>query len=1208
MYSINLIVFLVTCFFIHTFAEEDFLGCGGFVQVDKAVGLDLSKVEIRLYTKQGNLKYHTDCAPNNGYYFIPIYDKGEYVIKVVSPNGWSFKPSSFPVNIDRETDWCSQGKDINFVFQGFSINGKVISHGRSSGPAGVKLQLLADDTNDVLQSILSEKQGEFSFKNIAPGKYLVRASHPEWRLSSSEVKINVQSDSQSIVEGLVILGYPVEGQVISEGEPIQNVIFSLYSRDEDATSHCGLDAPSVSSPVQDESGWNLVCQTSSDLKGQFHFPVVQPGHYKIVPLYQGENIRFDITPATFDFDVEDSRLIMTQKFEVQGFRVSGRVLEHPSGSGLVGAKVYLNDKQVAITGDEGSYNLENIKTGMYRLTAESDHLGFERLSVRISPNTPSLPDIVASSYRVCGQIELSDLAVGPKARQVIFIPTSVKDSSAEPVLLSTDDTGVFCQLLKPGTYKLEPMALESEVAAGLKFVPASHEIVVKQEALSGFSFSQFRASIRGKIMVIGTASNVPVRLTSVSQPTRLVQPVEAIAGADGTFEFSQLLPGKYRLSVLQDDWCWKSKTIDVELVDSDQSDLVFEQTGFAFAISSSHEVDLTFTVDGEGSDELLTVKAGVSKHCLPRAGHYVFTPKSCHVFDAPSVEWNSDKPMLVHLKSVSHRVGVIVRSDHEVADLSVTATSSNGGTTPLVLESVEKPSENEYQHQFVFNAPSGETLQVVATAESLLFFPSTLSLTVGRECDDKAGTIIAQRGLYVSGSVRPAISDVEVTISGGRLSQPVTVETDSNGQYVYGPVNLDGHPILDLAATFTVEAKKRGYIVRPAKAFGDFIAEKLAEISVLVVDSATGQPLPSVLVAAAGGVGYRQNSQTGPDGRVTLSSLNPGEYFIKPVLKEYRFDPSSKLIEIEDGATVELQIKGERVAFSCFGSVTALNGEPEGSVSVEAVGTGPSHCAEYQEDATSEANGQFRIRGLLPGCEYTVRMKTGNGFNKNVERTLPLSTNVKVDNSDVSGLRFSVIKAVNQADVVVTLDVLEPEHLRTIKLNLFREDQPGVVLQSLKLDNSPLVVLPVLPMDGRKYFIQLESNLGRHHFDYQMPELSFTANTSVQHLSMRFHPRRKTVDASETTQVSIRGVLVALLVGLAAYYREELGPFINRVLAVVNNALKPNRGGFAFGSGLSGASSSSGHPNNPVFSEQELALMDEGNNVTKKRVKPRRAQ
>jgi hypothetical protein len=360
---------------------------------------------------------------------------------------------------------------------------------------------------------------------------------------------------------------------------------------------------------------------------------------------------------------------------------------------------------------------------------------------------------------------------------------------------------------------------------------------------------------------------------------------------------------------LQDDWCWKAKTIDVELVDGDHSDLTFEQTGFAFAVSSSHEVDLAYTIDGQPSEDLLTVKTGTSKHCLPRAGHYVFTPKSCHVFDPPSIEWSSDKPVLAHLKSVSHRVGIVVRSDHEVTDLRVTATSPNGEAASLMLESVEKPSENEYEHRFVFNAPTGETLQVVATAESLLFFPATLQLTVGRECDDKAGTIIAQRGLYVSGSIRPAISEVQVTITGGRLTQPVTVETDSNGQYIYGPVNLDGHPILDLAATFSLDAKKRGYIVRPDKAFGDFIAEKLAEISVLVLDRATGQPLPSVLVAAAGGVGYRQNSQTGSDGRVTLSSLNPGEYFIKPVLKEYRFEPSSKLIEIEDGATVELQIK-----------------------------------------------------------------------------------------------------------------------------------------------------------------------------------------------------------------------------------------------------------------------------------------------------------
>lgn len=48
MYSTKLAFFLTTCFFIQSFADEDFLGCGGFVQVEKGVGLDLSKVEIRL--------------------------------------------------------------------------------------------------------------------------------------------------------------------------------------------------------------------------------------------------------------------------------------------------------------------------------------------------------------------------------------------------------------------------------------------------------------------------------------------------------------------------------------------------------------------------------------------------------------------------------------------------------------------------------------------------------------------------------------------------------------------------------------------------------------------------------------------------------------------------------------------------------------------------------------------------------------------------------------------------------------------------------------------------------------------------------------------------------------------------------------------------------------------------------------------------------
>jgi hypothetical protein len=61
---------------------------------------------------------------------------------------------------------------------------------------------------------------------------------------------------------------------------------------------------------------------------------------------------------------------------------------------------------------------------------------------------------------------------------------------------------------------------------------------------------------------------------------------------------------------------------------------------------------------------------------------------------------------------------------------------------------------------------------------------------------------------------------------------------------------------------------------------------------------------------------------------------------------------------------------GKRVAFSCFGSVTSLSGEAESGVIIEAMGTGDS-CKNQQEEAISEANGQFRIRGLQPKVKST---------------------------------------------------------------------------------------------------------------------------------------------------------------------------------------------------------------------------------------------
>lgn len=47
-------------------------------------GLNVCPICFR-FTKQGSLKERAELSPKNGYYFLPLYDKGEYILKVSRP-------------------------------------------------------------------------------------------------------------------------------------------------------------------------------------------------------------------------------------------------------------------------------------------------------------------------------------------------------------------------------------------------------------------------------------------------------------------------------------------------------------------------------------------------------------------------------------------------------------------------------------------------------------------------------------------------------------------------------------------------------------------------------------------------------------------------------------------------------------------------------------------------------------------------------------------------------------------------------------------------------------------------------------------------------------------------------------------------------------------------------------------------------------------
>ena len=128
-------------------------------------------------TKDKIVKYTTEASPVNGYYMIPVYTKGEYILQVNPPPGWSFEPTEIAINVDGETDACAKNEDINFFFKGFGLSGKVVTNGdaRMNGPAGVKLNLVSD--NKVIDSTVSAADGTYYFSNAMPGAYQIEAQH-----------------------------------------------------------------------------------------------------------------------------------------------------------------------------------------------------------------------------------------------------------------------------------------------------------------------------------------------------------------------------------------------------------------------------------------------------------------------------------------------------------------------------------------------------------------------------------------------------------------------------------------------------------------------------------------------------------------------------------------------------------------------------------------------------------------------------------------------------------------------------------------------------------------------------------------------------------------------------------------------------------------------------------------------------------------------
>ncbi|KAM7393772.1 hypothetical protein PAMP_020621 [Pampus punctatissimus] len=1164
--------------FLAVSSDDIVVACGGFVKSD--VEINYSLIEIKLYTKQGSLKYQTDCAPINGYFMIPLYDKGDFVLKIEPPIGWSFEPTSVDLHVDGVSDICTKEEDINFVFTGFSVSGTVMSKGHLLGPAGVEVKLSQAGTEEKLQSVVTQPGGKYTFFKVLPGNYDITASHSSWSLEQSTTSVLVSNANAPAADHLVVGGYDVSGEVRSDGEPMKEVTFLLYSATVKREDVSGCNMSPVEGADSGDSSLVYLCSALSREDGTFLFPSLASGEYTVVPFYRGERITFDVAPSRMNFKVEHNSLKLEPIFRVMGFSVTGRVLNSVDGEGVPDATVSLNNQIKVISKEDGSFRLENMTAGTYTIRVNKELMFFEPITVKIAPNTPQLPDIITAGFSVCGQISISRLPEGMKqqGRYKVTLMHQGQDKTSGRTV-DSDPQGAFCFQAKPGDYSVHVSLPEAEVKAGLALQPQALEVSLVDQPFTDLLFTQFMASVSGKVFCLASCDDLSVTLQPVSRQGE--RRAVALSGSSDilSFSFDDVLPGKYKVSISHEEWCWKHKSVEVEVLDSDVLGVEFRQIGYILRCSLSHAITLEFFQDGSKPENVgvYNLSKGVNRFCLSKPGVYKVTPRSCHQFEQDFYTYDTSAPSILTLTAVRHHMTGLITTD-KILDVTVTIKSSIESEPALVLgplRSLEEQRQEQqlqeiqlrrqererraaeedggarddsppiqekadelmgpFHYEFSYWARAGEKITVTPSSKELLFYPPEVEATItGESCPGRLVDISGRAGLFLEGKVSPELQGVEISISEKGAAAPlITVATNEMGAYSVGPLHSDRQ--------YDISASKEGFVLSPVEGTqGDFKAFALAGVT-FKIKSEDGHPLSGVLLSLSGGQ-FRSNLLTQDTGLLTFNNLSPGQYYFKPMMKEFRFEPASQMITVEEGQNLSIDITGIKTAYSCYGAVQSLSGDAERDVAVEAVGQG--ECSLYSEDTVTDEEGRFRLRGLLPGCKYLIQLRAEG--NDHIERALPQHRAIEVGSNDIGGVNIIAFRQINQFDLSGNV-ITTPEHLPTLSVKLYKSDNLDNPINSVSLGQSLFFHFPPLDRDGESYVLMLYSTLSRSQYDFTLPQVSFTSSGYHKHITLTFNPTRKVPD-QDVAQGSYIALPLTLLLLLAAYNHEKVIPLLLQVV------------------------------------------------------------
>ncbi|KAI6187948.1 hypothetical protein M3Y98_00300800 [Aphelenchoides besseyi] len=1096
-------LFLLIFFACHFSCQGEVFSCNGYVE--SFVPDVLAKLKIKLLTAEGNLKYETDCTPSNGNFMIPVYNKGSYVIKIDTTEGFIFHPSQIPITINGVNDPCTLGEDINFHLFGFSVNGKVRS-GESDGPSRFNLALF-DEAGKEYATTTTDEKGAYSFE-ASPGKYVLSARDHTQCVERGSVQVEVK-DHPVTANDIRISGHSLHVAVTNEkGKKLENAKVVLISEQNIPFEKQVVSPKPAVAQVNKKFEYTL----TTDGSGNVIFPCLPPAAYIVRPFWSGKKTNIIFSPTELKITVTSNLEKVT--FKADGFNAVGvvQVNKRP----LNAVDIYIDGKKVAQTGIDGTYTIDRLTTGRHKVEAKLEHYTFKQLDLEISIENAELPPIEVTKIEVCGTMNVEDTSALYDSKAIIEVSTA--KNAIEELVEVNPQNGKFCVFLRPEVYKFKP------VLKGARLNPEITDVTVKDVPIFDLVFTEFRATVSGHVQCLSSDECIDTTV-HLMMNGELVE--KSNVAESGDFSFKNISPGQYRLQVVgKKSVCWKDEELELKIVSKNVDNVNFKQTGYQVNVHSSKSAVLKWS--GNRASGSIAIKPGFkSTFCVPKAGNYEFKLESCYKFkQTESFKYSVPSESILSLEP---------EKSYFSSSILFGRRSANFEQELSVHE--RKTASNHTFVTWIDQNLSGSSITVEPKSEKHLFSPSSHEIVFEGDCLFNAASFRAVEGKYVTGDVKPAVSDVNVKVTNKENGETLTGKTDRNGKFSIGPV-------WDPKLFEDVQLELQGYRFSPTNNRNSFKSTKLSKLQISYFDEATKKPLPEVLISLSGGDNYRSNSVVDENGQYVFVGLPAGEYFVRSVLREYRFEPTSTPVTIKEGETIELKMFGQRYAYSAFGKVLTAGGIPVNQMTVEAIS---KNCGNLQEEDVSDEEGAFRVRNLKPNCDYEVHLRTSDGKLPSI----PPFIEIKTEEHDQENLVFTVMSTSQLNEIFGMINCNSTLKCGSLRVELFED---GALKSHVQLSANERVFYFTNSLSLNKEYRVSVSESDLRALDATSNSVSFVAKQLSKTVLLNLKPKERKPEI-ETSTSSFFGVIFVILSTLVFlnlnFSRDLLLTLIDQIRAVV---------------------------------------------------------